>query len=364
MWKFLFIIAVLSTIIQAQALAALGLAVGCRKPAPPKCCPPTCPRCLPVDKRHRPEFRYRSGSLPVSVKRPLNPLSKIKSERKSGSLRTQKKLLDENDFYKIDDWAIPREECVGPNCACANCVCCFTETLVFSTTTTCTATTFSTTFQTSTFTSFFPLTTFISKTNYINFTLTNSVQFISTVSFFATESQAISLTISTIATVTSAIINYLTIATDVGAIRTVFSSFSNGPTVTVTSPAIIQTSSIEVSLFTPRFVHSTASIVGSSTTSVVTFAIFKCKKPVTFSVEDTLTVTPIEFQTAFSTPVFTFTEASATVTGTTTETSTLSKCTGIETIKYTPTRTFLADTIVPEKSPFIEPGCAVCAIVT
>ncbi len=327
--------------------------VGCRKPAPPPCCPSTCPRCIPVSKRNRPEIGRRE-SLPVSIHRRNQKL------RKANRLPGQAKLLDEQDFWRVEDWTIPKGPCNGPDCACANCVCCYTETVLYSTTTTCTATKTTTVFSTSTFTSFFGLTSLISSTNYIRFTVTDSFEYINTLTITVTdESHPIQAILQ--ATETDILLQTLHLKTETsfGAVGIAYATLPGGPTVTRTRLTTI-TSFITSSIASPYTVQGTLTIETGTTASLITYSIFKCNPYETFTVSDILTVTPISTQTFYETPLDTFVDFTATRTSTETGTMTMTKCTGCTTVKYTPVKTFTTDilrTPLPERK---QPGCQAC----
>lgn len=347
--------------------ALLGDCPGCRRPAPPKCCPPTCPRCLPISKRHRPDlFRDpRSDSLPVSIRqrnRLSGPIAKHSAQKSSVAKRAP--LLDEQDFYRIDDWAVPREECAGPDCACADCVCCFTETKLFATTTTCTATETSTTFLTSTFTSTFLWTALTTVTNKIKFIVTNNLEFISTISEIVTASEPVRLTFNQLSTFTSVTQMYMSITTELGAIGTVYSSLPNGPTVTIGTGSTTISSSVALSVYEPYIILVTSFRPTTSEISLRTIPVFGCQRLVTFSLNDTLSLTgtltpPV---TALTTPLATYIDASTWVTSTSTLTETFTKCPEepITTVRYTPTRTIVAETVTPVCSAPADIGCPVC----
>lgn len=354
------------------AEALLGDCPGCQRPAPPKCCPPTCPRCLPLSKRHDPALfsDARSASLPVSIARPkrMRRSSRMeKNGRVGGGLPSRIPLLDEQDFYRIDDWAVPREECEGPDCACANCVCCFTETVLLATTTTCTATVTSTTITTSTFTSTFLQSDFVTLTNKIKFIVTNNLQFISTLSRTATATQAILLTFSRLTTVTSITKMYLSMTTELGAVGTVYSSLSGGPTVTLFTGETTVQSSVALSVYEPYIIEVTSLVPTLSISSLRTIPLFGCYRPVTFSPNGTLTLTSTRTPpaTLLLTPQATFIDASTRVQSTNTLTETLTRCLEepVTTVKYTPTRTIVAETVTPSCS--MAPGdlgCPVCVV--
>lgn len=351
----LVLLAMLATLVRGACPADNCSGVGCRKPAPPPCCPGTCPRCLPVGQRRGAGFRNRSASLPVSIRRDDRCLRNRPRRTRTSPLerRAGRVLLDEQDFYRLDGWAVPAGECTGPDCACANCVCCFTETLLFSVTETCSVTEVATTFETSTFTSLFGLTAFASVTNTIIFTVTNALEYISTVVFETTDTRnPLTLLFTQPQTVSVIQTLFLATLTERGIVGTALSFFNT--TVTIFVPfTTTATASLAVSLATPFTVSSTRSLATATSTDLISYEIFKCARTLTATVDASATVTPTIPVTETLTPTATWVDFTVTTTGFSTGTLTATRCTGFTTVRFTPVRTIkVLATPVPTADPF------------
>lgn len=333
-----------------------GNCVGCRKPAPPPCCPPTCPRCLPINQRTKPRAQPDTGEdvqiIDAEGKRSGWDHGKLigrpeRSLRPHGIIQ-QPRLLDDQDFYRNDLWTIPDGNCDGRDCPCANCVCCYTETYLCTTTVTCEVTATSTTTLTNSYTTFDVFSIIESVTNKIHFFVSNPFVFTTTETITVTNEtpQTVSITVSRLKTSIS--IFYFGTSTAIGILGTITKSAPGGPTVTV----IERETKTVATIFVPTIVTQNETSLDASTTSTVvdSFTLFKCRKTASHTVKKSRRVTPTLDSTIPYTVIGTAKIVEMTTETVVTEVFlTASKCKSklVHTARYTPTVTIVESSGTP-----------------
>ena len=217
--------------------------IGCCKPAPPVCCDPACPKCLiparkDLDGLTKPKYPEFIG-LPPGCDAPF-PLYISDTDSATATVPTlptncpirygyppfvnfhanqqgndnEQIYLKERAFERAYRYPIPDESCRGPNCPCASCVCCFTETIQCRSTTTCTLTSMATRILTEYDEVLTVLPTLTSVTSIITFTVVNeTIEKIDSVVATSTESFTATDTVVSVIVTTSTINIYLSTLT-------------------------------------------------------------------------------------------------------------------------------------------------------
>lgn len=272
-------------------------------------------------------------------------------------------VVDDYDFELAREVAghwKPMPPCVDSNCPCFNCACCFTQTVLCTVQDTCLNAMFETSTITLTTTTTRVSRTYVSVTAQLTFTETNTAVFRFT-SYTTTTAPPVTMSAPPI------IISVTTT-------QTIVLSTTTRPV--IDSGVVTAPGSITISISTPFTFDTTlysgiSSIDGGTVSTSTTttrwstsyiftkYTVLVTATTVTSTVRKTssVIVTP-PTTTVTSTPVKVVETDTITSTTTLEETSTRTKCTGVETVRITPTTTILRS--IGTIKPNYVPGCPNC----